>query len=106
MVANSSDDRIAKLQSDPNAGDLVLADLVLAGRMNGLGLLGSIDLKSVPNYKFVNPAFKIGLASPQARKLIPTDFGRSGILYRKDLFRIRPRHGRRSSPWRRSTRAR
>jgi spermidine/putrescine-binding protein len=84
IAANSSDDRLAKIQSDPNAGDFVLADLSFAGRLDGLGLLAELDLSKIPNIELVDDPFRIDLASADAAKMSPTDFGRSGILYRKD----------------------
>jgi spermidine/putrescine transport system substrate-binding protein len=84
IAANSSDDRLTKIQSDPNAGDFVLADLSFAGRLDGLGLLAELDLSKIPNIELVDDPFRIDLASPDKAKMAPTDFGRSGILYRKD----------------------
>lgn len=84
VAANSSDDRLTKIQSDPNAGDLVLADLSFAGRLNGLGLLADLDLSKIPNLETVDAPFRIDLASPDQAKMMPTDFGRSGILYNKE----------------------
>ena len=84
IAANSSDDRLAKIQSDPNAGDLVLADLSFAGRLDGLGLLADLDYSKIPNIEKVDKQLRIDLASPDKAKLSPTDYGRSGILYRKD----------------------
>jgi spermidine/putrescine transport system substrate-binding protein len=84
IAANSSDDRLAKIQSDPNAGDLVLADLSFAGRLDGLGQLAQLDLSKIPNIEKVDDQLRIDLASPEQAKLSPTDYGRSGILYRKD----------------------
>jgi spermidine/putrescine-binding protein len=84
IAANSSDDRLAKIQSDPDAGDLVLADLSFAGRLDGLGQLAQLDLSKIPNIEKVDDQLRIDLASPDQAKLSPTDYGRSGILYRKD----------------------
>src|SRR2546422_1047994 len=54
VAANSSDDRLTKIQSDPHAGDFVLADLGFAGRLDALGLLARLDLGQIPNAKLID----------------------------------------------------
>jgi spermidine/putrescine transport system substrate-binding protein len=77
--------RVAKITADPSAADMVLLDLHQAGQLDAAGLLAQFDLKNVPNYGNVDPAFKDGLASDDVAKVLATDYGRTGIMYRKDM---------------------
>lgn len=90
IVANEGNERIAKILEDPSVADMVLLDLHSGGRLAAAGKVATIDYSKIPNYKYVNPAFKIGLVSPGQAKGIPTDYGRVGILYRKDLMKETP----------------
>jgi spermidine/putrescine-binding protein len=77
--------RVAKITADPSAADMVLLDLHQAGQLDAAGLLGQFNLKNIPNYGNVDPDFKDGLASDDVGKVLATDYGRTGIVYRKDL---------------------
>jgi len=86
IVANQGAERITKIMQDPHSADMVLLDLHSGGRLDALGKVAKLDLRQIPNYtKYVNPAFKYGMASAKTAKAIPTDYGRIGILYRTDL---------------------
>ena len=92
IVANTGNERIAKILSDPSAADMVLLDLHSGARLADAGKLAKLDYMKIPNYgKYVNPAFKIGLVSPKQALGIPTDYGRVGILYRSDLMKEAPK---------------
>jgi spermidine/putrescine-binding protein len=90
IVANAGNERITKIMADPGVADMVLLDLHSGGRLDALGKVQKLNLGAIPNYKYVDNAFKIGLVSPAVAKGIPTDYGRIGILYRSDLMSVAP----------------
>jgi spermidine/putrescine transport system substrate-binding protein len=90
IVANEGNERIAKILEDPSVADMVLLDLHSGGRLAAAGKVATIDYSKIPNYKYVDPAFKVGLVSPSQAKGIPTDYGRIGIMYRTDLMKETP----------------
>jgi len=77
--------RVAKITADPSAADLVLLDLHQAGQLDAAGLLGMFNLENIPNYGLVDPAVKDGLAADDVAKVLATDLGRTGIVYRTDM---------------------
>jgi spermidine/putrescine transport system substrate-binding protein len=78
-------ERVSKITADPSAADLVLLDLHQAGQLNAAGLLAQFNLANIPNYGLVDPAFKDGLAADSSGKVLATDYGRTGIVYRTDM---------------------
>ena len=77
--------RVAKITADPSAADLVLLDLHTAGQLDAAGLLENFNLANVPNYALVDASVKDGLAADSVAKVLATDLGRTGILYRTDM---------------------
>jgi spermidine/putrescine transport system substrate-binding protein len=77
--------RVAKIMSDPTSADMVLLDLHQAGQLDAAGLLEKFNLANIPNYAGVDPNVKDGLASDAVAKVLATDLGRTGILYRTDM---------------------
>ena len=77
--------RVAKITADPSSADLVLLDLHTAGQLDAAGLLETFNLDNVPNYAQVDASVKDGLAADSVAKVLATDLGRTGILYRTDM---------------------
>ncbi|HXV33601.1 MAG TPA: extracellular solute-binding protein [Gaiellaceae bacterium] len=78
-------ERVSRITADPSSADLVLLDLHQAGQLDAAGLLGQFNLDRIPNYAGVDPAFKDGLAADSVGKVLATDYGRTGIVYRTDM---------------------
>jgi spermidine/putrescine-binding protein len=78
-------ERVAKIAADPSSADLVLLDLHQAGQLNAAGLLATWNLDNIPNYDNVDAAFKDGFAADDVGKVLATDYGRTGIVYRTDM---------------------
>ncbi|MCU1529850.1 MAG: hypothetical protein JWP75_3613 [Frondihabitans sp.] len=83
-------ERITKMATDPSAVDIMLLTESDVGRLVALNVAQDVDLAKVPNYKHVDPFFKIGYASEKQRKCVATDYGKTGFGYRKDLVKERP----------------
>ena len=77
--------QIAQLSRGKGKFDLTLAGANVAEQLKQAGALAAFDPATVPNMKLVGPEFVE--AFPYG---IPTDFGRTGFGYRKDLIEERP----------------
>ncbi len=77
--------RSERVVADSTSVDMVSDALGPLGIIDAAGLLATLDLANIPNYAKVHDSFKQGLAGPGQAKAIPTDYGRTGILYRADL---------------------
>jgi spermidine/putrescine transport system substrate-binding protein len=75
----------AKIQTDPHAYDFLLLGRAGVPQLQASGVLASIDYSKIPNIRYMPERF---------RKLypwgIPTDYGKIGYAYRKDLITERP----------------
>jgi spermidine/putrescine-binding protein len=71
---------------DPGQFDMLLADLSVVGQLEAGGFVAQFDFDRVPNIALVEPSIR-----SQYPKGIPTDFGKMGIGYRKDLVKPAPR---------------
>jgi spermidine/putrescine transport system substrate-binding protein len=71
---------------NPKQFDMLLADLPVIGQLSAGGFIADLDFARIPN---------LSLVEPSIRKLytrgIPTDFGKMGIGYRKDLVKTPPK---------------
>jgi spermidine/putrescine transport system substrate-binding protein len=77
--------QIAQIANNPGAYDLSLAGVPVSSQMKLAGIIEPIDPSAVPNLKLVPQEFRT--AFPLG---IPTDFGKTGYAYRKDLIPERP----------------
>jgi spermidine/putrescine transport system substrate-binding protein len=77
--------QIAQISQNKGSYDLTLAGVPVSSQMQAAGLLQPFDAASVPNIKNVADVFK--KAFPWG---VPTDFGKTGFAYRKDLIQERP----------------
>lgn len=82
---NGAAQQIAQISTNPGAYDLTLAGINVAEQMKVAGLLEPFDASAVPNIGLVGKQFQEGF--PYG---IPTDFGKTGFAYRKDLIPERP----------------
>jgi spermidine/putrescine-binding protein len=68
------------IQQNPGAYNLVLADTTLAERLAATDLLAEVDTSNVPNLANVSQRFR-----DDYPRGIPTDYGKLGFAYRRDL---------------------
>jgi spermidine/putrescine transport system substrate-binding protein len=71
---------------DPSQFDMLLADLSVVGQLEAGGFVAQFDFDRIPNISLVEPTIR-----HQYPKGIPTDFGKMGIGYRKDLVKSAPK---------------
>jgi spermidine/putrescine transport system substrate-binding protein len=77
--------QIAQIANNKGAYDLSLAGVPVSSQMNLAGVLEPLDTSKIPNLKLVSPVFRKALPLG-----IPTDYGKTGYAYRKDLISERP----------------
>ena len=77
--------QIAQIANNPGAYDLSLAGVPVSSQMKLAGIIEPLDVAAIPNLKLVPQEFRTALPLG-----IPTDFGKTGYGYRKDLIPERP----------------
>ncbi|MFL5859678.1 MAG: extracellular solute-binding protein, partial [Solirubrobacteraceae bacterium] len=78
--------QIAQIANNPGAYDISLAGVPVSSQMKLAHILEPLDTAAVPNLKLIPQEFRT--AFPLG---IPTDFGKTGYAYRKDLIPERPK---------------
>jgi len=84
----SNDDTISKAKDRAGDIDVVLVDGSTFPRLTALGVLG--ELGQLPSMAFVADQYKGNSWDPDNTYFAPTDHGRTGIIYRKDLVSTPP----------------
>lgn len=76
---------VTQVQQNLGSYDMTLGGLVVGGHLDAAGLVQPVDLANIPNIanmpQLVRDAYPFG---------IPTDYGKVGIGYRKDLMEDEP----------------
>lgn len=84
----SADDTVTKAKGRAGDIDVVLVDGTTFPRLAALGVLA--DLGDLANMKLVAAQYKGNAWDPENKQFAPTDHGRTGIIYRKDLVTKAP----------------
>ena len=84
----SNDDTVSKAKDRAGDIDVVLVDGTTFPRLTTLGVLAGLG--DVPNMSLVADQYKGNPWDPQNVSFAPTDHGRTGIVYRKDLVSTPP----------------
>ena len=84
----SNDDTISKAKDRAGDIDVVLVDGTTFPRLTAVGVLA--ELGELPNMAFVSDGYKNNEWDPTNASFAPTDHGRTGIVYRKDLVSTPP----------------
>ncbi len=84
----SNDDTITKAKDRAGDIDVVLVDGTTFPRLTAIGALATLG--DLPNLAAVSNAYKSNSWDPDNASFAPTDHGRTGIIYRKDLVTTAP----------------
>ncbi len=84
----SADDTVLKAKDRAGDIDVVLVDNTTFPRLAAIGALA--ELGDVPNMALVADDYKNNEWDPENLSFAPTDHGRTGIIYRKDLVTTPP----------------
>jgi spermidine/putrescine transport system substrate-binding protein len=77
--------QIAEIETNPGAFDITLAGVPVSSQMHAAGVLEPLNHALLPNLSLIGSTFRKNL--PYG---VPTDFGKTGFGYRKDLIPERP----------------
>lgn len=77
--------QITQISTNKGAFDLTLAGVPVSSQLKLAGLLEPLNTAAIPNLSLVGAPFRQALPNG-----IPTDFGKTGFAYRKDLITERP----------------
>ena len=73
------------IAQNPSAFDMLLADLPVIGQLAAGGFVANLDFSKIPNRSLIDSHFRQLYTHG-----IPTDFGKMGIGYRKDMVKTPP----------------
>lgn len=85
----SNDDTVAKAKDRVGDIDVVLVDGTTFPQLEALGVLAELG-DAVPNLSNIDPAYRGNPWDPDDRYFAATDYGRTGIAYRRDLVADAP----------------
>jgi spermidine/putrescine transport system substrate-binding protein len=74
-----------KIAQNPKAFDMLLGDLPIVGQLMAGGFVADLDPAKIPNLGTVEQRFRT-----QYPHGVPTDYGKVGFGYRKDMVKERP----------------
>ncbi len=83
---DSNETLLAKLQSGATGYDVAFPSQHFVEIMAKEGLLQKVDIKSMPNYKNVDPKFKNPSWDPNQEYSVPWHWGSASVQYRSDLY--------------------
>jgi spermidine/putrescine transport system substrate-binding protein len=72
--------------------DVAVVEDPLVPALVGAGLLAEIELRNVPNSKYISANFRGRAIDPEGRYAVPYTFGTTGLLVRTDLVNRPVRH--------------
>jgi spermidine/putrescine transport system substrate-binding protein len=84
----SADDTVAKAKDRAGDIDVVLVDGTTFPRLTAIGVLAKLG--DIPNMSLVADQYKNNEWDPNNESFAPTDHGRTGFCYRKDLVKETP----------------
>lgn len=82
---STNEDMYVKIKTGGSAYDVAIPSDYMIKRMLDEGLVNKIDIKNVPNYKFIDERFKNLTFDPQNEYSVPYMWGTVGILYNKTM---------------------
>ena len=83
---DSNETLLAKLKSGATGYDVVFPSQHFVEIMVTEGLLQKVDIKSMPNYKNVDPKFQGPVWDPNQEYSVPWHWGSASVQYRSDLY--------------------
>ncbi len=81
----TNEDMYVKIKTGGSAYDVAIPSDYMIKRMLDEGLLNKIDMKNIPNYKYIDDRFKQLSYDPGNEYSVPYMWGTVGILYNKNM---------------------
>jgi len=77
----SNEDLYAKLTSDAVSFDVIIPSDYMIARLANEGKLEELNFDNIPNYRYIDEAFKGLYYDPEDKYTVPYTYGRVGVIY-------------------------
>lgn len=83
MTFDTNESLYTKLKTGGSTYDIIVPSDYMAGRLIAEGMVQKIDFDHVPNYQYIDEAYKNTAYDPQNEYSVPYTWGTVGIIYNK-----------------------
>lgn len=83
LTFDSNESLYTKLKTGGSTYDVIIPSDYMVGRLINEGMLEELDFGNIPNYQYVDEAFKNQAYDPENRYSVPYTWGTVGIIYNK-----------------------
>lgn len=81
MTFDTNESLYTKLKTGGSTYDIVIPSDYMAGRLIAEGLVQKIDYSNIPNYQYIDEAYKNTAYDPNNEYTVPYTFGMVGVIY-------------------------
>ncbi len=83
MTYDSNETMYTKLQSGGSTYDVIIPSDYMIGKMISEDMLEELDFNNIPNYKYIDDAYKNMAYDPENKYSVPYTWGCVGVIYNK-----------------------
>ena len=83
MTFDTNESLYTKLKTGGSSYDIIVPSDYMAGRLIDEGLVQKIDFSNIPNYQYINEAYKNTAYDPDNEYSVPYTWGTVGVIYNK-----------------------
>ena len=81
MTFDTNESLYTKLKTGGSSYDIIVPSDYMAGRLIDEGLVQKIDFSNIPNYQYINEAYKNTAYDPDNEYSVPYTWGTVGVIY-------------------------
>ena len=83
MTFDTNESLYTKLKTGGSSYDIIVPSDYMAGRLIDEGLVQPLDFSNIPNYQYINEAYKNTAYDPSNEYSVPYTWGTVGVIYNK-----------------------
>ncbi len=83
MTFDTNESLYTKLKTGGSSYDIIIPSDYMAGRLIDEGLVQKLDFSNIPNYQYINEAYKNTAYDPNNEYSVPYTWGTVGVIYNK-----------------------
>ena len=83
MTFDTNESLYTKLKTGGSSYDIIVPSDYMAGRLIDEGLVQPLDFSNIPNYQYINEAYKNTAYDPRNEYSVPYTWGTVGVIYNK-----------------------
>lgn len=83
MTFDTNESLYTKLKTGGSSYDIIVPSDYMAGRLIDEGLVQKLDFSNIPNYQYINEAYKNTAYDPNNAYSVPYTWGTVGVIYNK-----------------------